>query len=325
MELFPQPSGEDAPLPPDQRQVLDLLTAAVPGRLDFQAIASRCPLPSDRISEALWDLAWRGRISNDTFAAVRKGIETGFRTSLPAAMPEAGGPSQRRRFQRWKATRPLVGAWQVLDRTPAESDALEQEELSKDRVRQALRRYGLLFRELLGHELPALQWSSLFRSLRLLELSGEVLSGHFFAGIPGLQFISPQALRLIEAGLPAEAVYWMSAVDPASPCALGLEGLPYALPPRLGSTHLVFHGSDLALTSRRLGRDLTLRVPPRHKYLPGYLGALRQLVDRSFMPVKSLEVETVNGEPVQGSPYMDDLLDAGFEKGIKTVTLRKRY
>ncbi|HKP98540.1 MAG TPA: DEAD/DEAH box helicase [Fibrobacteria bacterium] len=331
LELFPPPAGEEAPpLSPDRRQVLEILRAAAPGRLDFQAIAARCPLPSDRIGAALWDLAWLGLISNDTFAALRKGVETGFKTALPPAAGESGGASPRRRFQRWKAVRPMAGSWQALNRAPdtragGAADALEQEELAKDRVRQALRRYGLLFRELLAHELPALQWPALFRSLRLLELSGEALSGHFFAGIPGLQFISPQALRLIESGLPGEAVYWMSAADPASPCALGLEGLPYALPPRLGSTHLVFHGSELALTSRRLGRDLAIRVPPRHQYLPGYLGALRQLVDRTFLPVKALEVETVNGEPVAGSPYMDDLLDAGFEKGIRTVTLRKRY
>ncbi|MDB5103238.1 MAG: ATP-dependent helicase Lhr [Fibrobacteres bacterium] len=344
LELFPHPgqaspeSAEAAPLPPDAAQVMDILSSAA-GRLDFQAIAARCPLPSDRIGDALWDLAWLGRITNDTFAALRKGVENGFKSNLigsggsggaggtagSAASSGSGAPSRRQRFQRWKAARPLVGAWQTLEEPGTASDALEQEELSKDRVRQALRRYGVLFRELLGHELPAMQWSAVFRSLRLLELSGEVLSGHFFAGIPGMQFISPQALRMLEAGLPDEAVFWMSAADPASPCALGLEGLPYPLPPRLASTHLVFHGAELTLISRRMGRDLAIRVPPRHKFLSGYLSALRHLVDRAFLPAKSVEVEIVNGEPVMGSPYMDDLLEAGFEQGIRTVTLRKRY
>jgi ATP-dependent Lhr-like helicase len=316
--------GGESALTPDQRQVLELLRAAAPGRLDFQAIASRCPLPSDRIGSALWGLAWAGRITNDTYAALRKGVETGFETRLPAERdPKAA--SRRGRFQRWKASRPLAGTWRILDRGPGGADALELEELSKDRVRQILRRYGIAFRELLAHELPALQWPSLFRSLRLLELSGEALSGRFFEGIPGLQFLSPQALRLLESGLPDGAIYWMSALDPASPCALGLEGLPYSPPPRLSTTHLVFHGAELVLISRRLGRDLTVRVPPRHTYLAGYLGALRQLVERAFLPVKVLDVETMNGEAVQGSPYLEDLLDAGFEKGLKSVSLRKRY
>lgn len=315
-------------------QVLHILASAAPARLDYQALTARCPLPSDKLVESLWELAWRGRITNDTYAALRKGMETGFKFSLPDSgsargeVPQrAGGPSRRGRFQRWKAARPLSGAWGVLDAggNGEETGPLEREELAKDRVRQLLRRYGLLFRGLLEHELPALQWSALFRALRLLELSGEVLSGHFFSGIPGLQFISPPALRVLEAKLPDDAVFWMSATDPASPCALGLEGLPYGLPPRLASTHLVFHGAELALISRRLGHDLSIRVPPGHTYLASYLSALRNLVDRAFLPLKNVEVETVNGEPSMDSPYLRDLMEAGFEKGIKTVSLRKRY
>ncbi len=310
--------------------VLNLLAAAAPGRVDFQALAARCPLPSDRLTAALWELAWRGRITNDTFAALRKGIETGFR---PAAAPDANAGrgdrermgSRRQGFQRWKAARPMAGAWSILPTGEADTDALELEDLAQDRVRQLLRRYGVLFRELLNHEAPALQWAAVFRSLRLLELSGEVLSGHFFEGIPGLQFLAPNALRMLESGLPDGAVVWMSATDPASPCALGLQRLPYDLPPRLASTWLVFHGSELVVTARRLGRDLAIRVPPRHKYLAGYLAALRTPVERAFLPVKALETETINGEPATESPYLEDLLEAGFEKGFKTLGLRKRF
>ena len=202
------------------------------------------------------------------------------------------------------------------------SDALAAEELSQDRARQLLRRYGILFRELLAHELPALQWSAVFRSLRLLELSGEVLTGHFFAGIAGLQFLSPHALRLLDSELP-RSIWWIAAADPASPCGLGLQGLPYETPPRLASTHLVFHGPELALVSRRLGRDLLIRVPPRHPYLGGYLACLRALADRGASPQKAMETEVINGVSALDSPYLDDFLEAGFEKGFKTLSLRK--
>jgi len=123
------------------------------------------------------------------------------------------------------------------------------EELSKDRIRQLFRRYGILFRELLANELPLLQWRLLFRSLRLMELSGEVLSGHFFEGIPGLQFISPEAFRMLQEPLPQDARFWLSAVDPASLCGTPLAPLKASLPPRLASTHLVYEGSSLVLVS----------------------------------------------------------------------------
>ena len=63
--------------------------------------------------------------------------------------------------------------------------------MARDRIRQVLQRYGVVFRELLEAELPRLRWSRLFRSLRLMEFSGEVVAGRFFDGIPGLQFASP--------------------------------------------------------------------------------------------------------------------------------------
>ena len=70
-------------------------------------------------------------------------------------------------------------------------------------------RYGILFRELLHKELPQFRWSGIFRSLRVMELSGEILSGQFFKDIPGLQFILPAAFQKLQAGLPE------TSVDPA--------------------------------------------------------------------------------------------------------------
>lgn len=342
------PSSPGAAAPPQTpaseatARVLDLLLRTAPARLDFAALSERLPLPAAALSAALWDLAWQGRITNDTYAALRRGVESGFRTDLPAPAPgesprDRGNRGDRGgrhgRFQRWKAVRPLAGSWFALEsgdpaasaERPGQAGPLEREELAKDRARQLLRRHGILFRELLLQELPALQWSQVFRALRLMELSGEALSGHFFEGIPGLQFLAPSALPLLEGGLPSDAIYWMSALDPASPAGLGLEGLPYALPPRAQGNHLVFHGAEPALVSRRQGKDLVFRSPPGHPYLVSYLGALRHQVDRAFQPLKALEVETINGVGATGSPYLGDLLEAGFEKGLKTMSLRRRY
>jgi ATP-dependent Lhr-like helicase len=60
-----------------------------------------------------------------------------------------------------------------------------------------LARYGVLFRELATLESPALRWSEVFRALRIMELSGEIVAGHFFEGLSGPQFLTPAALRLL--------------------------------------------------------------------------------------------------------------------------------
>ena len=178
------------------------------GRYDFSTLQELAGLDAPALAAALWDGAWSGRIGNDSFAAVRRGLDTGFRPpEAPAAegLPPGGGLRgprprggrlSRRAAGRWRGTTVYPGSWQLLPRPEAAADPLEEEERNKDRVRLLLDRYGVLFRELLQRELPALRWKGLFRALRLMELSGEILAGHFFEGVPGPQFASHRAFRL---------------------------------------------------------------------------------------------------------------------------------
>ncbi len=101
---------------------------------------------------------------------------------------------------------------------------------------------GSSFAGFLQRELPQLKWASLFRALRMLELGGEVVAGHFVTGVVGLQFASHQTIRRLREGLGEDRIWWVNAVDPASPCALGLELPTWPLPRRVPGNHLVFHG-----------------------------------------------------------------------------------
>ncbi|MGB3561453.1 MAG: DEAD/DEAH box helicase [Thermoanaerobaculia bacterium] len=311
------------------------------GRVGFDGLARHTEWDAAELSRRLWQWAWEGKISNTTFLAVRKGISGRFEAQEIArdaaeTHRATGAASSRRRFsrrgrlERWRSSRPLAGDWFRLPDSTAEGevplDALDREELNKERVRLLLDRYGVLFRELLERELPALKWSRLFRSLRLMELSGEILAGHFFAGIPGLQFVSPHALRALRQGLAQDTIFWVNALDPASPSGLGLEAIRGDYPARHPSTHLVFHGPRLVVTSRRHGGELEIRVGPDHPSLGEYLGFLKVLLTRQFEPRRSLTVETINGEPAVGSPYAE-ILTRGFQttREQKAIRLRRRY
>jgi ATP-dependent Lhr-like helicase len=95
-----------------------------------------------------------------------------------------------------------------------------------------------------------------------MELSGEVLAGRFFDGIPGPQFASHLAFRQLTRGLPEDALFWICAVDPASVCGLALPELRGTMPRRVPSTHLVYRGTRLVLESIRNGSQLTFHVAP---------------------------------------------------------------
>jgi ATP-dependent Lhr-like helicase len=249
------------------------------------------------------------------------GIASGFQPVEPAAERRGARGS----FARWQVSRPSAGFWFLVPTGRAgERDALDEEENARERIRQVLQRYGVVFRELLEQELPALRWSRLFRSLRLMEFSGEVVTGRFFDGVSGLQFASPTALEALREPVRDQAVFWMNAADPASLCGLDLESLKTVLPSRLPTTHVVFQGQQIVLVSRRTAQDLEFRVPPTEPRIPEYLAFAKVLTSRDQNPLPAVHVVTVNRQPVGASPYRQGLLDAGFADDYRRMTYRAR-
>jgi ATP-dependent Lhr-like helicase len=297
------PGEAQAPAPDD-------LFRDAAARYDFGTLLKQTRASVGDLEDRLWAGVWSGRVTNDTWSALRRGLETDFRVGEVIERQTRGlayAPrSVGRHLSAWRETQAYPGSWFLLARPPAVGsapDLIEREERRKDRVRLLLDRYGILFRELLLRERSPFRWPDLFRTLRLMELSGEVLAGYFFRGIPGPQFMSPAALRLFldETGEPA---YWMSAVDPASVCGLPIEGLRGALPKRVEGTHLVFRGPRLVFVSFRKGRALEVRVPVDEPGLPEDLALLRHLLTRDFDRVARLVIETINGQPAPSSPYL---------------------
>jgi ATP-dependent Lhr-like helicase len=289
--------------------------ANTPRGLGFFDLATATGAPSATLATVLWELAWQGRVSSDSFEVVRRGALSDF-TAAPAS-----GTTGRGGLRRWERSRPGAGTWTLLPVTSSRSP-IETAELDKDRARIVLARYGVVFRELLEHELPALRWPRLFRALRLLELSGEIVSGHFFTGVPGLQFASHEALRALEAARPDGRVYMINACDPASLCGTGL---PLAsLPRRIAGHFMVYVGSQLVLVLQKAGRALTVLVEPGHPALAAALGIYRLMLGREFAPQSGLTVETVNDQPATTSPFADDLRAFGFGNDYRGLSLWKR-
>ena len=330
MELFDAADdiGADEPESPNVR---NLFPDSI-GRYSFWELHDRSNIKTGELSKFLWESIWSGRIRCDSYGMVRKGILQGFGPpdGAPNGAPEGSPKSApgrevaaRARLRRrsaglaqWKAARPIAGNWYLPD-TPSERDLLEVEELNRDRIRLLLERFGVIFRELLTYELKPFRWSSLFRTLRIMELSGEIVAGHFFDGVPGIQFASPAALRAIDEELDGDAVYWLNAADPASLCGVNIPDLKSFLPERLQSTYLVFHGQNLVIIARKRGSELTISVPPTWSELPRYLTSLKALVTRSFNPLSSIKVQTINERPAEESGYGEVLEQNGFIKNYQ--------
>lgn len=343
----PEPVETDSSTP--VAEAVRALLASEARGLEVGDIVERLGIPTGHASAALWSLAWRGEATCTSLRVLRQGILNGFRVDAIASEGSGGsggsagggaesgargGRGRRALFRRWQASSPLAGRWQFLGEPPGRGalpapDPVGEEESSRERARLLLDRYGVVFRELLAAELPALAWSRVARALRGLELSGEIVAGRFFEGPAGLQFALPSALRQLREGLPAAAVWWCSALDPASPCGLDLPGIegavPRALLRRVTSTRLAYRGSRLCAIFARGGREIHFFVPADDPGVPELLDPLRCALTRAVGAARSLDVEKINDQAAGSSPYFGAF--GAFERSREgdLLRLRRRY
>jgi ATP-dependent helicase Lhr and Lhr-like helicase len=189
-------------------------------------------LPAE-VEGGLWELVAAGLVTADGF------------DNLRALM----NPRRRRAegLERLRRPRHAAGRWSLL-RTGSSISARTGEELrsvpaSTEKVaRQLLRRYGVVFRDLLAREVLVQSWRDLLVVYRRLELAGEVRGGRFVSGFVGEQFALPEAVEALRAmrkttGGATAADIKLSACDP-----LNLAGviLPGARVPAVPSTFIIF-------------------------------------------------------------------------------------
>ena len=171
------------------------------GALFTQELKAATGLLPGHLEDALRELAALGLVSSDAFAAVRA---------------IAGNASGRRPGRRRTASGMALpaGRW---SRFPGPLEQPTNDERLGQWARQLLRRYGVLFRDLLARENAAPPWHELVRVLRRLELQGEIRGGRFVSGVGGEQFAEENAiseLRAIRETAEDGSWFVLSAADP---------------------------------------------------------------------------------------------------------------
>jgi ATP-dependent helicase Lhr and Lhr-like helicase len=141
------------------------------------------------VEDALWELVSGGRVTGDGFAGLR---------ALISATQSRG--SQRARWHaRWARRGGPVGAgrWSLLRGRGVQN--VDDETRTEELARQYIKRYGVVFRDLLARETHAPPWRDLLRVYRRLEMRGELRGGRFCAGFVGEQFAAPEAVESLRA------------------------------------------------------------------------------------------------------------------------------
>jgi ATP-dependent Lhr-like helicase len=224
-------------------KILELLQAR--GALFAREIeAARPGLPVE-IEAGLKELIARGRITCDGFAPLRRllaGPARGARRPLRGrrVLPRGVGSAE--------------GRWSLLQPLGEEPDIETRAEATADRL---LRRYGVVFRDVLAREWVPDGWRHVHRALRRLEARGLVRGGRFVAGFIGEQFALPEAIPLLRAERKRGAdrsELRVSAADPLNLAGILTPG------PRLpaGHTRWLVYSGGLPVAAIERGRRTEL-------------------------------------------------------------------
>lgn len=151
-------------------------------------------LPNE-VEDALWELLARGLISADAVQNLRV-LQSPKLKRLQRAQ-QRGGPG------RWTLLAPL--------------ERPEPEEVTERLAMLFLKRWGIVFRDLVVREPLCPPWRELLQVYRRLETRGELRGGRFLHGFAGEQFALPEAVDLARSTrrLPKNGeVITLSAADP---------------------------------------------------------------------------------------------------------------
>ncbi|MEX2559884.1 MAG: DEAD/DEAH box helicase, partial [Pirellulales bacterium] len=194
------------------------------GALFVQDLAALTGLLPAQLEEALGELAYLGLVSADGFAPIRR-IAGGDRHRAWPPMRRVKRPARGMRSGgggRW---------WQFPGRVAdvASGERLEQW------ARQLLRRYGVMFRDLLTRESAAPAWRELVAVYRRWEAQGRIRGGRFVGGVGGEQYAEPSVideLRRVRQSDASRQWVVVSAADPLNLAGILTAGPRIAAKPR---------------------------------------------------------------------------------------------
>ncbi|WP_432856587.1 ATP-dependent helicase [Amycolatopsis sp. CA-161197] len=332
---------ENAPSSPVHEALLSTLEG---GALFFRQLVDRVspqlesPPNDGDIAGALWDLVWAGLVTGDTLAPLRAQV-----AGHGAHKPRRQAP--RGRYARLRAGRPampsrtgpptVAGRWAL---TPVrETDPTRR---AHARTEAFLERHGVLTRGALDTERVTGGFSGIYKVLRGMEDSGQVVRGYVVEGLGAAQFAARGAVDRLRAlsgpapgtdgwsGSPARAgsdrAVVLAAADPAQPYGAALPwpaatGDTKHRPARKAGALAVLVDGVPALYVERGGRSLLSFTEDRAP-LQAAAAGLSTAVREGWLG--QLAVQRADGEQALTSELADILREAGFRATPKGLRLR---
>ncbi|HVS30834.1 MAG TPA: crosslink repair DNA glycosylase YcaQ family protein [Thermoanaerobaculia bacterium] len=295
---------------PLEMRILDTLRAN--GASFFAQIHTALGGFDNELVTTLWDLVWKGQLTNDTFHALRA-------FTRPKAPARTGYRSRR------IAPASTQGRWSLV--RPGTADPTKR---AAAIAQQLLTRYGLVTREAPGAENIAGGFSAVYPVLKAMEEGGKVRRGYFVAGLGATQFATAGALDLLRSyrdGPENPETILLAATDPANPYGAILKWPVVenrTLSRAVGARVILVNGA-LVLYIGRGEKQLTTFLPDDE---PARGMAGREIARTLAALVRdgarrALLISEVDAQPVAKSALAPFLVEEGFTPTAMGYQLRR--
>jgi len=286
--------------------------------------------PNDTV-DALWNLVWHGKLTNDTFHALRAFT----RAHAPRRRMKVGRRPDVSAFRSRRLAPPSAeGRWTLVPHAPqpaARSSRRSAPDPLATRwaagvTQQLLARHGVLTREAVAAESIPGGFGIVYPVLKGLEDTGRVRRGYFVAGLGATQFAMPGALDLLRSLRVApevEEVPVVAATDPANPYGATLKwpatGDAGRGPMRsVGATVILVNGALAAYLARGDRQLLTFLPGAEPERSKSARAIARVLIDRARTggdAPRGMLIEEIDGGAPSEHAIAPFLRAAGFVSG----------
>jgi ATP-dependent Lhr-like helicase len=290
-----------------------------------------------QLADALWDLAWSGRLTNDTLAPLRAVLGSGRTAGSTAHRARRTVPRGRygtltaaARTASRSGPPTVSGRWALLP--PPEPEPTHR---AHALARTLLDRHGVVTRGAVAAEGVEGGFSATYRVLSAFEDSGQARRGYVVEGLGAAQFAMDGAVDRLRAAAnardraepgTAQRAVVLAAADPAN--AYGA-ALPWPEPPtgaghkpgRKAGALVVLVDGELTLYVERGGKTvLSWPADPDDPSLRAAAEALAATARAGALG--TVTVERINGAAALTSPLSGSLEAAGFHATPRGLRLR---
>ncbi|SNS37111.1 ATP dependent helicase, Lhr family [Granulicella rosea] len=266
--------------------------------------------------DAIWNLVWRGLLTNDALHALRAYCERASTSAKPARKVH----NQQAGFRSRRTTPPTAqGRW-ALQATAFEPGR-NATAWSHAIAQQLLTRYGVVFRETAHAENLSGGFSAIYDVMKALEESGKIRRGYFAADLGATQFAMPAAvdlLRSLRVASDPEKVEMLqlAATDPANPYGALLRWPAAAdstssLTRSVGARVVLADGALMAYL-RRGNPNVQVFLPEEEPMRSQSAKVLAEFFVAQSQAQGGMLIVSVNGVPVHEHWWARTLLEAGF-------------